>query len=297
MEDITLGYDSLPPYEARHPYFGTITGRFANRIAHGKFALDGKTYSLAINNGPNHLHGGINGFDRKNWTAQTESHADSVSLILTSVSPDGDEGYPGEVSSEVRYTLTCSNELRIDYKATTSKATPINLTSHGYFNLAGQGRGDIANQMIQIDADRYLPVDETLIPIGEQRPVQGTPFDFRTPRTIGSRLSEVGLGYDHTFVINGSPGTLRRAAVAWDPQSGRSIEVWTDQPGVQFYTGNYLAENGTGKNHTSYMKHGAFCLETQGFPDSVNQSSFPSAILKPGATYSHTTVMKVGIRR
>jgi aldose 1-epimerase len=296
-EDITLGYETLSPYEARHPYFGTITGRVANRIAHGRFTLDSRTYSVAINNGPNHLHGGINGFDRKNWSARTESAADSVSVILTSVSPDGDEGYPGEVSSEVRYTLTSSNELRIDYTATTSKPSPINLTSHGYFNLAGQGRGDIRNQMIQIHADRYLPVDETLIPIGEQRSVRGTPFDFRTPHPIGSRIDDVGLGYDHTFVIRGPVGTLRRAAIAWDPQSGRSLEVWTDQPGIQLYTGNYLAEVNTGKSRTSYSKHGGFCLEAQGFPDAINQSSFPSVTTRPGETYRQTTVMKLGIRR
>ncbi len=295
IADITLGFDSIAPYEARHPYFGTITGRFANRIAKGTFSLDGHTYKLATNNGPNHLHGGVHGFDRKNWDARIEESDNSVSLILSSVSPDGEEGYPGEVASEVRYTLTQSNQLSINYTATTTRATPINLTSHGYFNLAGHGSGDILNQMIKIDADSYIPVDKTLIPIGELRSVHGTPFDFRKPRAIGSRISEVGLGYDHTFVIRGTPGTMRRAAYAWDPHSGRSLEMWTDQPGVQFYTGNFLEEQESGKGRASYPKHSAFCLETQAFPDSVNQAAFPSVIVRPGETYSHSTVMKFGV--
>ncbi len=294
--DITLGYDSLPPYESRHPYFGTITGRFANRIAQGHFILDGESYKLATNNGPNHLHGGINGFDRKNWSASTENFPDSVALILNASSPDGDEGYPGAVSIQVRYTLDTNNALRIDYRATTTKATPINLTSHGYFNLAGHDSGDVLNHHLQIFADSYLPVDETLIPTGAITPVQGSPFDFTTPHPIGSRIKDVGIGYDHNFVLSShARNPLQRAAYAWDPESGRSLELWTTQPGVQLYTGNYLTESEVGKGGAHYQKHAGFCLEAQGFPDAINQPQFPSSILRPGETYAHTTVMRFGV--
>lgn len=289
--DIVLGFDSLAAYEDRHPYFGTITGRVANRIASGRFSLDGKTYSLAINNGPNHLHGGINGFDRKNWKAHTETTPEAVSLILSHVSPDGDEGYPGAVSVEVRYTMHSKNTLRVDYRATTTKATPINLTNHAYFNLAGHASGDILQQHLQIFADSYLPVDENLIPIGTVAPVQNTPFDFRQPHSIGEHIAEVGLGYDHNFVLGLSSHGLRRAAYAWDPASGRSLEVTTTQPGIQFYTGNYLSDKEVGKGGVPYKKHAGFCLETQGFPDAINQPNFPSTVLKPGEEYAHTTIL------
>lgn len=293
-EDIVLGYGSLEQYEARHPYFGTITGRFANRIAKGTFSLDGKSYSLAINNGPNHLHGGIDGFDRAVWKAETSSSRDSVSLQLSHVSPDGDEGYPGTLAVTVTYTLSSNNTLRIDYSATTDKATPINLTSHSYFNLKGHASGDVLGQKIQIYAQSIVPVDGTLIPTGELQPVDGTPFDFRRPQTIGSRISQVQPGYDHTFVLEGSAG-LKKAALAWDPDSGRALEVVTSQPGVQFYTGNFLDGSERGKDGAAYHKHAGFCLETQHFPDSPNQRNFPSAILRPGETYQQSTLFKFGV--
>ena len=293
-EDIVLGFDTLAPYEERHPYFGTITGRFANRIARGKFSLDGKQYSLATNNGPNHLHGGINGFDRVVWGARTETKSDSVTLILSHVSADGDQGYPGEMRVEVRYSLSSHNTLLIDYTASTTKASPINLTSHSYFNLAGHSSGDVLSQRVQIFADSMLPVDDTLIPTGALKSVDGTPFDFRLPRPIGERISETVTGYDHTFVLRQSPG-LKKAAVAWDPASGRALEVVTSEPGVQFYTGNFLDGSQTGKSGTTYVKHAGFCLETQHFPDSVNQPNFPSTILQPGETYRQTTLLKFGI--
>jgi len=294
--DVTLGYDSLREYETRHPYFGTITGRFANRIAKGHFTLNGKDYTLAVNNPPNHLHGGINGFDRKNWRASTESSPDSVTLILYAESPDGEEGYPGTVSVEVRYNLDTSNALRIDYKATTTQPTPINLTSHGYFNLAGHDSGDVLGHHLQIIADSYLPVDETLIPLGTRTPVQSTPFDFSSPRPIGSRIRDVGIGYDHNFVLsNQAINSLRRAAYVWEPKSGRSLDLWTTQPGVQLYTGNYLTESDVGKGGVRYRKHAGFCLEAQGFPDAINQPHFPTSILRPGETYTHTTLMRFGV--
>lgn len=294
VEDIVLGYDSLGQYEARHPYFGTITGRFANRIAKGSFSLDGKTYTLATNNGPNHLHGGINGFDRAVWKAESSAKPDSVSLQLSHVSPDGDEGYPGTLDVTVTYTLFSNNTLRIDYSATTDKATPINLTSHSYFNLKGHASGDVLNQKIQIYARSIVPVDGTLIPTGDLQSVDGTPFDFRNPEAIGSRISQVEPGYDHTFVLQDSAG-LKKAALAWDPDSGRALEVVTSQPGLQFYTGNFLDGSEKGKDGTAYNKYSGFCLETQHFPDSPNQRSFPSTILRPGDTYQHSTLFKFGI--
>ena len=292
IADIALGYDSLPPYEERHPYFGTITGRFANRIAKGRFSLDGTEYKLATNNGPNHLHGGINGFDRKNWRAETSSASDHVTLSLSTVSPDGEEGYPGEVRASVRYTLSRDNTLRIDYSARTSRATPINLTNHTYFNLAGHDHGTINDHQMIIKADSYLPVDSTLIPTGARQPVASSPFDFREPRAIGSRLNEVGIGYDHNFILDEGSKDIRSAAIAWDPASGRALEVLTTQPGIQFYTGNYLSEHRTGKGGTSYQRHSGFCLETQGFPDAINQPSFPSCVLRPHEEYSETAIFR-----
>lgn len=292
IADIALGYDSLRPYEERHPYFGTITGRFANRIAKGKFSLDGEEYKLATNNGPNHLHGGINGFDRKNWRAETSSTSDHVTLSLSTASPDGEEGYPGEVRASVRYTLSLDNTLRIDYSARTSKATPINLTNHTYFNLAGHDHGTIKDHQMMIKADWYLPVDSTLIPTGVRQPVASSPFDFREPRAIGSRISDVGIGYDHNFVLDERSKDIRGAAIAWDPSSGRALEVLTTQPGIQFYSGNYLNEHRTGKGGASYPRHAGFCLETQGFPDAINQPSFPSCVLRPNEEYKETTIFR-----
>jgi aldose 1-epimerase len=292
IADIALGYDSLPPYEARHPYFGSIAGRSANRIAKGKFSLDGSEYKLATNNGPNHLHGGINGFDRKNWRTETSSTSDSVTLLLSTLSPDGEEGYPGEVRASVRYTLSRENTLRIDYSARASKATPLNLTNHTYFNLAGHDYGTIEDHQLIIKANSYLPVDSTLIPTGARQPVASSPFDFREPRAIGSRLSEVGIGYDHNFVLDEGSKDARSAAIAWDPVSGRALEVLTTQPGIQFYSGNYLNERRTGKGGASYPRHSGFCLETQGFPDAINQPSFPSCVLRPNEEYKEMAIFR-----
>ncbi len=294
--DIVLGFDSLEPYEERHPYFGTITGRFANRIARGSFNLDGATYTLATNNGPNHLHGGIYGFDRKVWSAETATTQDSVTLILSYVSADGEEGYPGEVHARVSYTLTSDNALAVDYMATTTKATPINLTNHSYFNLGGHNSGDVLRHTLVIEADRYIPVDETSIPLGPLASLDNTAFDFRSPHPIGERIDQVGIGYDHTYVLSETPRPLHFAARAEDPNSGRYIEVHTTEPGVQLYTGNYLDGTVKGKGGAPYGRHAGFCLETQHFPDSPNQPSYPSTILRPGETYTSQTVMKFGAR-
>ena len=295
MADVVLGFDSLAPYEARHPYFGTITGRFANRIAKGQFTLDGEKYTLATNNGPNHLHGGTNGFDRKVWKAFTSQTPSSASLTMTYTSPDGDEGYPGEVKTEVSYTLNDANELTIEYRATTTKPTPINLTNHAYYNLAGHTSGDILNHSLQIDADAYIPVDETSIPLGLLQNVSGTPFDFKTPHTVGDRITQVGLGYDHNYVLSLKPTPLKRAALLTDKTSGRTMEVLTTEPGVQLYTGNYLDGTLIGKGGAVYEKHAGLCLETQHFPDSVHQPTYPTTILRPGEVFTSTTVMRFGV--
>jgi aldose 1-epimerase len=292
--DIVLGFDSLQPYEERHPYFGTITGRFANRIAQGRFTLDGETHTLATNNGPNHLHGGIDGFDRKVWRATTSMAPGSAQLRLSYVSPDGEEGYPGELSTTVTYTLTSDNALAIGYQATTTKATPVNLTNHAYFNLAGHASGDVLQQELTIDANHIVPVDETSIPLGPFAEVTSTPFDFRTTHTIGERIAQVGIGYDHNYVVADAPRPLTFAARAHDPQSGRFVEILTTEPGVQLYTGNYLDGTLIGKGGTPYKKHAGFCLETQHFPDSVNQPSYSSTILRPGETFRSTTVIRSG---
>lgn len=294
--DIVLGFDSLESYEARHPYFGTITGRFANRIARGHFTLDGASYNLATNNGPNHLHGGVDGFDRKVWHATTSSTRDAVHLKLTYVSPDGEEGYPGDLSTTVTYTLTSRDELVIEYEATTTKSTPINLTNHAYFNLAGHNSGDILEHELMIDAERIVPVDETSIPLGPLASVANTPFDFRTSHTIGERITQVGIGYDHNYVLSDTPKEVHLAARAVDPDSGRYLEVLTTEPGVQLYTGNYLDGSFKGKGGATYGKHAGFCLETQHFPDSVNQPTYPSTILRPGETFRSTTAMRFGAR-
>lgn len=292
--DIVLGFDSLQPYEERHPYFGTITGRYANRIAQGTFTLDGSTYTLAKNNGPNHLHGGTYGFDRVVWKASTSTTSDSATLLLSYVSADGEEGYPGEVSTRVAYTLSSDNSLTVEYTATSTKATPINLTNHSYFNLAGHNTGDVLGHTLTIEGARYVPVDETSIPLGPLAPVDKTPFDFRAPQLIGARISQVGIGYDHTYVLSTAPRPLHFAARASDPVSGRYLEVLTTEPGVQLYTGNYLDGSVKGKGGAAYKKHAGFCLETQHFPDSPNQPTYPSTILRPGETYSSKTVMKFG---
>jgi aldose 1-epimerase len=297
MGDVVLGFDNLDGYLADNPFFGALVGRYANRIAHAEFKLDGVTYHLEKNDGPNSLHGGSKGFDKQVWKAR-ELPGSEPGLELTYLSPDGEEGYPGNLSVKVVYTLTNSNGLRIDYRATTDKDTVLNLTNHSYFNLAGQGNGDILKQVMMINADRFTPVDATLIPTGELRSVQGTPFDFRKPTAIGARINDdyeqlkLGKGYDHNFILNRHGAGLELAARATDPESGRVLEVLTTQPGLQFYTGNFLDGTIHGKGGKVYGHRYAFCLETQHFPDSPNQPSFPSAELKPGQTYHQVTEFK-----
>jgi aldose 1-epimerase len=293
--DVVLGFDSLGSYLSEHPYFGALIGRYGNRIAKGKFTLDGQTYTLATNNGPNHLHGGIQGFDKVVWTA--EELPGRNALRLTYTSQDGEEGYPGTLKTVVLYTLTDDNELKIDYQASTDKATPVNLTNHTYFNLAPNKAEDALGHLITINADRYTVVDNTLIPTGELRAVQGTPMDFTTAHAIGERIGQVEGGYDHNYVLNKpAAGEMTLAATAYEPTSGRYMEVHTTQPGVQFYSGNFLDASLTGKGDVVYKKHYGFCLETQHFPDSPNQPSFPNTILRPGERYQHSTVYKFSTR-
>lgn len=298
IADITLGYDHLEGYLELTPYFGAIVGRYGNRIANGKFELDGVEYPLEQNNGPNALHGGLKGFDKLAWDVETFQGENHQGLTCSLISPDGDQGYPGTLSAKVTYTLNNANELIIDYLATSDKATPINLTQHAYFNLSGFKNGDILDHSMQIHADAFTPVDETLIPTGEIAPVSGTAFDFNQAKLIGAQIdaSEVqierGGGYDHNFVLNGEAGTLRPAARVVHAGSGRVLEVETTEPGVQFYTGNFLDGAITGKNGVVYNRRSGFCLETQHFPDSPNQSSFPSTILRPGEKYESQTVFK-----
>jgi aldose 1-epimerase len=296
LSDVVLGFDSLSGYEARHPYFGATVGRFANRIARGRFNLDGQDYSLAINDEPNHLHGGMKGFDRVIWRAETESSPEVVKVVLSYVSPDGEEGYPGEVSVKVSYALWRDNTIQIDYRATTSRPTPINLTNHSYFNLGGHNSGTILQHRLQLFADSYIPVDGTLIPLGGVESVRGTPFDFRESHPIGEFLEGARGGYDHCFVVNDDTNELQRAARVWEPSSGRFLEVFTTEPGVQLYTGNFLDGSLEGKGGTRYQKYAGLCLETQHFPDSVNRPNFPSTILRPGKIYRHSTMWRFGVQ-
>jgi aldose 1-epimerase len=295
LDDVLLGFDTVEGYLREHPYFGAVVGRYGNRIAKGQFTLNGKQYKLATNNGPNALHGGIKGFDKAVWQALPVGNS---ALKLTYLSKDGEEGYPGNLTVTVSYTLTDANELRLDYTASTDKDTVINITNHSYFNLAGQGTGDILGHRLMLNADRFTPVDSTLIPTGELRSVAGTPFDFRQPHAIGERIDvkdeqiQFGGGYDHNWVLNGTIGTLRPAARVVEPKSGRVLEVQTTEPGVQFYTGNFLDGAITGKGGKVYNKRYGFCLETQHFPNSPNEPKFPSPVLKPGETYKSTTVFK-----
>ncbi len=293
--DVVLGFDSLQPYLDGHPYFGSIVGRYGNRIAKGKFTLDGVEYTLATNNGPNHLHGGIKGFDKVVWAAEERTGNDTASLILRYTSPDGEEGYPGNLSTTVTYSITNHNELVISYEATTDKATPVNLTHHSYFNLGGT-QEDILDHVLTIAAERYVAVDETLIPTGELKEVAGTPMDFTSPHAIGERIAEVPGGYDHTFVLN-NMGKMMKVADALDPQTGRFLEVFTSEPGIQFYSGNFLDGSLTGKDGIVYNQHHGFCLETQHFPDAPNQPGFPSTILEPGETYGYTTIYKFSVKQ
>jgi len=290
---VALGHDDLAGYTDGHPFFGAIAGRYANRIGKAKFMLDGKEYTLAKNNGENHLHGGNVGFDKKVWSAKTVKTTKSVGVELTYVSKDMEEGYPGTLSSTVTYELTQDNGLLISYEATTDKPTVLNLTNHSYFNLAGVGSGDVLGHEMRFFADKYTPVDDGLIPTGELTPVKGTPFDFTAPHTIGERIAQItGTGgYDHNYVLKNQTGKLAPAVRVYEPKTGRVMEVLTTQPGVQFYTGNFLNGSEKGKG-TAYQKHAGFCLETQHWPDSPNKPSFPSVVLRPGQVYRETTIYR-----
>jgi aldose 1-epimerase len=298
LADVTLGFDKLESYLGKHPSLGVTTGRFANRIARGRFTLDGVTYSLATNNGPNHLHGGPTGLHHRNWQAEPVAGANAVRFTYTSV--DGEEGYPGTLKVAVIYTLTENDELLIEYEATTDKPTVLNLTNHAYWNLAGAGEGDVLGHEVTIHAERFVPVDATGIPDGRIEPVAGGPMDFRKPKTIAkdfAQMTGTPGGYDHTFVLaTAAPGVLVPAAEAFEPRSGRVLSIATTEPGVQFYTGNFLDGSVTGKGGKAYRKNYGFCLETQHFPDSPNQPNFPSTVLRPGQTFRSATVHRFSTR-
>lgn len=301
LADITLGFDTLAEYFDKSPYFGALIGRFGNRIAGGKFSLNGVDYTLAQNDGSNHLHGGLVGFDKVVWTAQSQVTAEGAALVLTYTSPDGEEGYPGALTVTVTYTLTEANELKIDYQAQTDQATVLNLTNHAYFNLKGEGQGDILDHELTLTASAFTPVDANLIPTGQIAPVAGTPLDFTRPTVIGERIEQDdvqlkrGGGYDHNYCLEHAAGELALAASVYEPQTGRVMEVLTTQPAVQLYTGNFMRDI-PGKSGHIYPKRGAFCLETQHYPDSPNQPNFPSTVLEPGREYCHTTVFKFSAR-
>lgn len=302
MGDVALGYDDLAGYEKDSSYLGAIVGRYGNRIAKGHFTLDGQTYTLAINNSPNHLHGGLKGFDKVVWTGKGSVVAGAARLVLTYFSKDQEEGYPGNLTVSVTYTWTISNQLKIVYSAQTDKATVLNLTNHTYFNLAGAGNGEILKHSLRINALRFTPTDETAIPLGEVRSVKGTPLDFNTATPIGARIESKyeqivsGNGYDHNFVINNPSGKLGLAAEAYEPTSGRMLRVLTTEPGVQFYSGNFLS-GATGKQGLTYPRRSGFCLETQHYPDSPNKPSFPTTVLRPGGRYTQTTIYHFSVRK
>ena len=300
--DVVVGHDSLDGYLTRSRFFGALVGRYGNRIGGARFTLDGRTYTLAKNNGPNHLHGGVRGFDKVIWQGSyAKEPGESTSVTFTRTSPDGEEGYPGALAVRVTYTLTPTNELIIDYHATTNKPTVVNLTNHSYFNLSGEGSGDILGHRVTIDADSYTPVDAGQIPTGEIAPVAGTPFDFTTETPIGARIDadheqlRIGSGYDHNFVLRKKSAELSRAVRVVDPASGRTMDVLTTEPGVQFYTGNKLDGSYNGKSGHGYGRRSAFCLETQHFPDSPNRPNFPSTVLRPGQEYTSRTVYAFGV--
>jgi aldose 1-epimerase len=291
LADITLGFDKLEPYLGAHPHFGVTTGRFANRIARGRFTLDGVAHQLGLNNGPNHLHGGLTGFYHRNWKGEALPGQNAVRFTYTSA--DGEEQYPGTLKVAITYTLTAQNELRLDYEATTDKPTIVNLTNHAYWNLAGEGSGDIFGHELTIHASRYLPVDETSIPTGKLEPVAGGPMDFTKPKAMGQDFAQmIGKpgGYDHCFCIDqAQPGQMTLAAEIYEPKSGRMMKISTTEPGIQLYTANYL-DGVTGKGGKVYHKNGAFCLETEHFPDSPNHPDYPSTVLRPGQVFHSTTV-------
>ena len=302
LGDIVLGFNDLQSYLDGSPYFGAIIGRYGNRIGGAEFQLDGETYTLAANDGQNHLHGGVRGFDKVAWDGETFENDTGVGVVFHYTSPDGEEGYPGTLDVVVTYTLTGNDELIVDYRATTDKATPVNLTQHSYFNLKDAGASDILGHELLIAADEYTPVDATLIPTGEIAPVEGTPFDFRTPHTIGERIDaddpqlRFGGGYDHNWVLNGTPADgMTLAARVHEPTTGRTLEILTQEPGIQFYSGNFLDGTLTGKNGVVYQHRSGFCLETQHFPDSPNKPAFPSTILRPGEEYNTRTVFRFGV--
>jgi aldose 1-epimerase len=303
FDDVVLGFDTLDGYTSDSylkgcPYFGALVGRYGNRIGGATFTLDGQTYTLAKNNNGNSLHGGIRGFDKVVWTAQPHMSAHGPQLILTYLSKDGEEGFPGNLEVTATYTLTDNNELKLEYTAKTDKPTVVNLTHHSYFNLAGQGNGDILNHLVYINSDKTTPVDSGLIPTGAFASVAGTPFDFRTPTSIGARINDpdkilqYGPGYDHNWVIDKPLGDFGLMARVWEVNSGRVMEVWSDQPGLQFYAGNFLDGTITGKGGKVYQRRYAFCMEPQHYPDSPNKRNFPSTVLRPGQTYHCTIVYK-----
>jgi aldose 1-epimerase len=304
LDDIVLGFDSLAGYVASSPYFGAVVGRYANRIAKGQFTLDGVTYHLAKNNGPNALHGGVRGFDKVVWTGEPVESDSGVGVTFRYTSPDGEEGYPGTLTVRVRYLLTPNDELAVDYEAQTDKATPINLTQHSYWNLHGEGTGDILDHVLTLDAATFTPVDSTLITTGEIASIAGTPFDFRTPAKVGARIDDAhqqlrfGRGYDHTWMLDrtGRSGLVHAARVV-DSTSGRTLDVSTTEPGLQFYTGNFLDGSFTGKAGHVYQRRSALCLETHHPPDSPNHANFPSTILRPGETFRSRTVFAFGVAR
>lgn len=295
LDDVVLGYDNLAGYLKNSPFFGCIVGRYGNRIGGAKFTLDGKTYPLAANNGPNSLHGGIKGFDKAVW-AVVKATGNSLEMKYTS--PDGEEGFPGKLAVTTTYTVTAEDELRIDYQATTDKPTVLNLTHHSYFNLAGQGTGDVLGHEVFINSDKITPVNKDLVPTGDYASVEGTPLDFRTPTTIGARIDspdqqmQYGSGYDHNWVISKPANLLGLQARVYEPKTGRVMEVWSTEPGVQFYTGNFLDGTITGKGGAVYQRRAGFCFEPQHYPDSPNKPNFPSVVLRPGQTFKSTIIYR-----